>query len=261
MNRKKELTEGNIFRPSKHPNILIEQLKRQKKSFFVRSTTNITQIICDGVETSYMTHLDKPLFPAKQLFIFKVVSDDAQRWMKMNPDFVPNPKFPTNAYNFQYDIDNGVLTGTDLTSAYWYIAHKLGLLSNKTFVKLLDPKYKTTKLAALAVLGRQMVYDEYVDGKMSKDKAVLKDKTPELVNLYRHVRYECYRHMIEMTRLLGNDFMCYKTDCIYYRDNERNRKIVYAYLESEGMEFNQVIYDDELPKEQSAVDILKDNNK
>jgi hypothetical protein len=36
---------------------------------------------------------------------------------------------------------------------------------------------------------------------------------------------------------------------------------VYAYLEGEGLEFNQVIYDDEPPKEQSVVDILKDNNK
>lgn len=251
----------SLFRPSKNPSILINQLKKMKKSFYVRESRHITQVICDGVETSYVNFSDKPLFPINQLFIFRLVNDDAKRWAKMNPEYPSNPKFPTNAYNFQYDIDNGVLTGTDITSAYWYIAHKVGLISNKTFIRLLHPKYKTTKLAALAVLGRQMVYDEYVEGAKSKDKAVLKDKNQALVDIYRHVRYECYRHMIEISRLLGNDFMCYKTDCIYYRDTQENRKKVYEYLDNEGLEYNQVIYDDEPKGEQSVVDILKDNNK
>lgn len=254
MNRKVALS-SKVFRPTKNPNILIDQLKKQRKSFYVRQTKNVTTIICDGVETNFTNYSEKPLFPINQLFIFKMVTDDAYRWLKMNPDYPCNQKLPTNAYNFDYDLDNGTLTGTDISSAYWYIAHKIGVISNKTFVKLLDPKFKTTKLASLAVLGRQMVYDEYVDGEILPEKVVLRDKNASLVAIYRHIRYECYRHMIEMSMLLGRNFFCYKTDCIYYRDTQENKKIVYDYLESQGFDFNQVVYDDE-DKKESVVDIL-----
>jgi hypothetical protein len=250
------------FCPSKQPLVLVEQLKRQKKSFYVRQTRNVTQVVCEGVETSFVVRdkIEKPLFPLNQLFIFQLVNKDALRWAKMNPDFVGNTKFPTNVYNFNYDLDHGIITGTDITSAYWYIAHKVGLISNRTFIRLLHSRYKTTKLASLAVLGREMVFDEYVDGVKAPQKAVLKPKNQALIDIYRHIRYECYRHMIQMSLLLARDFFCYKTDCIYYRDTPQNRKIVYDYLESEGLEFNQVIYDDDTPKQETGVDILKNNH-
>lgn len=259
MSTYKELKTDKMFRPTKNPSILIEQLKKQKKSFYVRQTKNVTTIICDGVETNFKNYKEKPLFPIQQLFIFKMVNEDALRWLKMNPDYPCNQKLPTNAYNYNYELDYGNLVGTDITSAYWYIAHRIGLISNKTFLKLLDPKYKTTKLASLAVLGRQMVFDEYVDGKLLPEKAILKNQNTSLVAIYRHIRYECYRHMIEMSMLLGRDFFCYKTDCIYYRDTEANKKKVADYLNAEGLDFNQVIYDDENKDEQSVVDILKNN--
>lgn len=260
MSLKKSLSDEKFFRPTKHPKVLIEQLKRQKKSFYVRETSNISQIIVDGAEINYVKKSDNPLFPPSQLFIFKMVNDDARRWASMNPDFQGNVKFPTNTYNFDYDLEHGEITGTDIASAYWYIAHKIGLISNRTFLKLLPPKYKTTKLASLAVLGRQMVFDVYEEGKKLPEKAVLQEKNQALIDVYRHVRYECYRHMIEMARYLGRDFLCYKTDCIYYRDTAKNRKIVYDYLDSEGLDYNQVIYDEE-NKEQNAIDILKNNNE
>jgi hypothetical protein len=249
-----------MFRPTKNPKILIDQLKKQKKSFYVRQTKNITTIICEGVETNFKNYSDKPLFPINQLFIFRMVNDDATRWLRLNPNYPCNQKMPTNAYNYDYDLDYGVLTGTDITSAYWYIAHKLGLISNKTFLKLLHPKYKTTKLASLAVLGREMVWDEYIDGEVQPQKVTLKSRNLQLVAIYRHVRYECYKYMVEMSMLLGREFFCYKTDCIYYRDTPQNRKIVYQYLNDQGLDYNQVIYDDENKEPETSVDILKNNN-
>jgi hypothetical protein len=259
MSKKTKPLSSKLFRPTKNPSILIDQLKKQKKSFYVRQTKNITTIICDGMETNFMMKVDKPLFPINQLFIFKMVTDDALRWVKMNPDFQGNQKLPTNAYNYDYDLDYGIITGTDIASAYWYIAHRIGLISNKTFIRLLDPKYKTTKLASLAVLGRQMVYDEYINGVIQKEKVTLKETNIKLVSIYRHIRYECYRHMIEISMLLGREFFCYKTDCVFYRDTPQNRKIVYDYLDNVGLDYNQVIYDDEEKEEQTSVDILKNN--
>jgi hypothetical protein len=42
--------------------------------------------------------------------------------------------------------------------------------------------------------------------------------------------------------MLGEEFDCYKTDCIYYRDTEVNRKIVHDYFEEREMLFKQLVY-------------------
>jgi hypothetical protein len=48
--------------------------------------------------------------------------------------------------------------------------------------------------------------------------------------------------MYEISILLGQEFDCWKTDCIYYRDTEANRKIVQGYFEEREMLFKQLVY-------------------
>jgi hypothetical protein len=50
-----------------------------------------------------------------------------------------------------------------------------------------------------------------------------------------------------MATLLGNDFDAYRTDCIYYRDTEENRKIVYDYLDEHGFNYKQLVFEEEEP--------------
>ena len=47
--------------------------------------------------------------------------------------------------------------------------------------------------------------------------------------------------------MLGEDFICYKTDCIYYKDTPKNRDIVQTYLDSVDMEWKQLV-EPEKPK-------------
>ena len=50
--------------------------------------------------------------------------------------------------------------------------------------------------------------------------------------------------MWEISELLGEDFFCWKTDCIYYRDTPENRNIVHKYLEEREMLFKQLVFND-----------------
>jgi arsenate reductase-like glutaredoxin family protein len=50
-----------------------------------------------------------------------------------------------------------------------------------------------------------------------------------------------------MATMLGEDFICYKTDCIYYKDTPKNRDIVQTYLDSVDMEWKQLV-EPEKPK-------------
>ena len=47
--------------------------------------------------------------------------------------------------------------------------------------------------------------------------------------------------MYECSVLLGDDFDCWKTDCIYYRDTPENVEKVTAYFTSKDMLFKQLV--------------------
>jgi hypothetical protein len=55
--------------------------------------------------------------------------------------------------------------------------------------------------------------------------------------------------MTIMANMLGDDFICYKTDCIYYKDTPVNREMIQIYLDSVGLEWKQLIEPDR-PKEE-----------
>jgi len=95
-------------------------------------------------------------------------------------------------------------------------------------------------LASLANLSSAKEYQIIKDGVITEKTVVMK-YDPILQKVYNNIRYTCYEHMIIMADLLGDDFICYKTDCIYYRDTKENKKIVQDYLDSVNLEWKQLV--------------------
>ena len=56
--------------------------------------------------------------------------------------------------------------------------------------------------------------------------------------------------MMNMAAMLGDDFICYKTDCIYYKDTNKNREIVQMYLDSVSIDWKQLVEIDKPKKEE-----------
>ena len=233
------------FVPTANPKAIKDRLMRNGKDFVYRETKYMTQIIYDGVETIYRSK-DKESFPTSKLFIFKSVSNDAKRFLKDNPDWeLQESKYPVNHTNYDYDDTFGTVTGTDIQSAYWNIAYQMGIISEKTWSRAQGDDWKVIRLAALAVLGRTVAFHEYNKGK-KKDKPKLIHAEDERIKLlYRAIRYRCYEMMNEIAEILGDDYEAYRTDCIYYRDSEENRKKVYEYLDEREFYYKQLIYEDE----------------
>jgi hypothetical protein len=44
-----------------------------------------------------------------------------------------------------------------------------------------------------------------------------------------------------LAEMLADDFICYKTDCIYYKDNTKNRELVQVYLDSVNIDWKQLV--------------------
>jgi hypothetical protein len=224
---------------------LVNKLMMNKRNFLVRETPFMTTLIYDGREILYTKK--EMIFPASQLWIFRNVNSDAKKFAEKvergEAEFVMPEKHPTNYTNLEYDYSNGIITGTDVNSAYWTIAYQLGIISESTYNKASDAFYKVTRLAALAILGRTTAYKEYKDGKMMKEpKLFVGNKI--IKDFYRAIRYKCYQHMQDMGAMLGDDFEAYRTDCIYYRDTEENRQKCYDYLDKHGFAYKQLVFDE-----------------
>lgn len=241
---KKSETFGIVesrFQPSANPKSILNRLVKKGETFVYRETKFMTQIVYQGVETIYKSR-DTKSFPANKLFIFKMVKNDAMKFLEKNPNWEVPEKYPVNQTNYDYDASYGVITGTDINSAYWVIAHKLGVISDNTYTKAQGNDWKVIRLAALAVLGRSVAYQEYVGGVKQKTPIVIPSEDPRISLLYRSIRYKCFEMMTAIAELLGNDFEAYRTDCIYYRDTEDNRRKVYEYLDAEGFSYKQLEY-------------------
>lgn len=171
----------------------------------------------------------------KGMFLFGMVRRDARAYLRKHP----NLKLPKKHAQIEYasSINEellGDVTGTDLNHAYWRIAFNLGVISAKTYVKGLPDKYKAVRLAALSTVGANKNYFKIVDGKITNEvKTIIGDE--KLAQIYKLIRYTCYRHMNTLKRKLGSDFLVYKTDAIYYINTPENRKMVREYFKEKDL--------------------------
>lgn len=238
-------TFERVFKPKGKDSNYALMLIQRKQDFVMRKTKYYTSIIHDNQEAIFPSKDKDHNFPINQLWLFNAVRMDALKFLKNNPDFEMRTKLPTNVTNVEYDNSYGEITGTDIDSAYWTIAYRMGIISERTYKKANEnPSAKPTKLASLAVLGRTKAYHVYSKGEKQKEPLLVNPEHDKLRDIYRMIRYECYSYMSELARQLGKDFEAYRTDCIYYRDTKKNREIVYSYLDLCGFSYKQLVFDE-----------------
>ncbi len=221
------------------PDPHLKLLNRKKSNYFLKQTTETTIIIVHKTKFVY-THSTS--FPRNKLFLFKLVKDDAKKWVAGRDKIELPPETKSIKYNLNYDDSYGKITGTDINHAYWRIAFIKGIINERTYAYGLDPSCKALRLATISVLGKQRKYIKYVNG--YKQEFVTVDKGNEKLQVvYNYVRRYCYGLMKELSDLLGDDFDCWKTDCVYYRETEENIKKVHDFLNSKEIEFKQLTDD------------------
>lgn len=231
---------------SRNPETIIKMLERNKRSFYLRETSFLTTLIYDNTEISFTKK--NGMFPPNQLWIFNIVKKHAENFASQiergEKEFIMPEKLPTNLTNFDYDDSIGQITGTDINSAYWTIAHRLGIINDEVYNRVSADEFKVVRLAALAILGRDLVYREFKDGTVASQKKVVSG-SKMLKEFYKAIRYTCYQHMHTLSQILGNEFDAYRTDCIYYRNTPENIKLVHDYLDEHGFYYKQLVFDEQ----------------
>lgn len=220
---------------------MYSNLVEGKGDFLIRRGSECNELIFDGLHNVYAT--ESKNFPSNKIFLFNLVTRDVKKFLKTNPFVELPPKKEVTHYSYTYDLEDGKLTGTDLNHAYWRIAYAKGYISKRTYTYGLDDTAKPLRLATLSVLGREKVFEKWEKGEYVED-VVKKPKDEKLRMVYADIRYSCFYMMFELSKILGKDFFCWKTDCIYYRDTEKNKAIVQGYFNEREMLWKQLVYDE-----------------
>jgi hypothetical protein len=176
----------------------------------------------------------------KGMFLFGMVRKDVKEYLKTNTIKLPT-KFAQIEYNKELNEDLfGKITATDLNHAYWRIAYNLGIITDNTYTKGLNDDFKAVRLASLSTMGANKKYQKIKNGKLLDEyKIVYGDDT--LKDVYKLIRLTCYKYMNQVKKKLGRDFLCYKTDCIYYIDTQYNRKIVKDFFKEKDLYMKQLV--------------------
>lgn len=202
-----------------------------QKSFKVRKSPNIIEIITSTGQKLY--HHRNERFK-EGLYLFNMVKKDVERFLDENGLIEPYYELPVNFSNTTYDYSNNII-GMDINNAYWSVAHLKGYISKKTYDKGLEQKdgMKSIRLSCLSTLGKSRMYSVYENGEYVGEEEVNDDE--DLRTIYDDIRYSTYGVMNEIAEELGDDFCCWKTDCIFFTDTEENRQIARDIIESYGL--------------------------
>jgi len=231
---------------------LMKRIELLKDDAYIRKGSYSTDIIWQGRRFVFPN-------PKKSvnnnIWIFKAVILDVKKHI-LTHNIREKKKLPVNNWNISNKSYKGKITATDLDHAYWRIAFLNEYISMKTYLKGLELKDKSLRLSSLANLSSIKEYSLIKDGKLSDEKIVLK-YDPILHKVYNNIRYSCYEYMVTIADMLGDDFICYKTDCIYYKDTEANRLMVQDYFDSVAMEWKQLVE----PTMPTKEDVIKSMNQ
>ncbi len=250
----RKVPKQNEFNCKYREKQMLEFIKDYKADALIRIGNFSTEILW-GNRAMMFPAKDKDDKPYKKgMFLFGMVRKDAANFLKNKKNFKGARKYPVNESNEKFDKWEFRITATDLNHAYWRIAYNLGVISEHTYEKGLDDDFKVVRLAALSTLGASKDYLAIKKGKIT-DEVVTLGGDDNLKTLYKTIRYTCYKFMQEIKKLLGDDFVAYRTDCIYYCDTQENRKMVHDYCKERHMAYKQLygdrkaLYDKEISED------------
>jgi hypothetical protein len=219
---------------------LVNRIKELGENALIKRGTFSTEIVW-GKRSYIFPSVNKKDYATfrKGLFLFGKVRSEAQKFINENPNF-RLPKEERSIHFSEVEPPSNVkICATDLNHAYWRIALNKGIISQATYKRGLPKGFKSVRLASLSTLGAGRTFTQISDGRLTNQRITIGGDEP-LRRVYKLIRFTCFRHMAKLKKMLGRDFLAYKTDCIYYVDTPDNRKLVTDYFNKHNLSFKQL---------------------
>ena len=214
---------------------ILRFIEANKGDGYIKQGVFSTQIIYGGYKYVFPRTL-KAEKNKDGLFLFATVRKEAKCWLRKNPKFRLPTRYGTVVYTEKRVRKGTKMAACDLNHAYWRIAYLNGVISKKTYLQGLPARFKAMRLAALSTLGGGKTYRVIENGVIT-DKTEILQGDEKLRRVYEMIRLQCYAHMHNIRKRLGDAFIAYRTDCIYYYDTPKNRSIVMDYLDAHDLDW------------------------
>lgn len=207
----------------------IENYTKLKKSFKIRESSNYVEIVHFSGKKLY--HNKNKKF-SEGLYLFRMVKYDIKNYLKNN-ELKLYQELPVNFFNIEYNKKNDTI-GIDIDNAYWSVAFLKGYITEKTYNKGLEKEgLKSIRLSTLSTLGKKRIYKVFINGEYTHDEE--KNESEKLQLVYNDIRFSTYGVMYELSEILQEDFYCWKTDCIFFKNTNKNIEIVKKHINNYGL--------------------------
>ena len=220
--------------------LLIKKLSTLGQEYYFKEQDNMNYVFYDN--TLYVHSKNKNFL--KGLYLFRLVKNDFDKWLKINKEVSFIEKFRPFFKNENIKIKEGQEKYSyDINHAYWRVAFINGYISEKTYehglkLKQKNDEFKQLYCMALSSQGRSKTLEGYV-GKENNGKKIVIEKNIQHRFIYDDIRNKTYSIMDEIAFILKDDFVEYNIDCITFLGIE-NKKIVENFFESKNLTFKQI---------------------
>lgn len=209
-------------------------IKKLKVNGYFREGSYVSEIFTDGRRVLF----PRMAFSRNCFWIYNSVIKDVAEYLKTNKP-KRTKRYPSIFWNKSMTEYSGKITATDINYAYWRIAYLRGYICEQTYLRGLEIKDKSMRNSSLSNLNSEKQWYIIKNGNLT-ERSFIVSKPDNYKNIYNDIRFFCYKLMNDLSLRLGNDFICYKVDCIYYVDTKANRKLVQGFLNENEMEWKQL---------------------
>jgi hypothetical protein len=240
--RKRQLAKHQEFCNKDAQGMIMRRMSVEKSDGYIRSGTFSSEVVWGNTSFIFPIAAKKKHSEFKKgMFLFGMVRKDAKNFLAKGIKFKLPKRNPSVEYNMKYvNGYDGAITATDLNHAYWRIAYNLGIITKHAYIKGLEVDSKATRLAALSTLGSSKKYFIIKNGDVTNEMITV-GGDEQLAKLYTYIRYTCFKMMKDVKKMLGDDFLGYKVDCIYYVKSKENIALVRNYFKEKGLVMKQLV--------------------
>lgn len=197
----------------------LEYARKSKQSFQIVSTGLSRKILMpNGYKLNYFGRKGAQNL-VEGAFLVMMVRREIDAYIEKNG--TPPQVEPTQVQTFNFTAIRKVLSGkrkpivgVDINACYWFVAHKLGYISDTLFERGLNTKKKKGLLIAIGCLNKLPMIKTYQDGvciDTSFDTAQHQMYSP----FYWNIIYHTHQLMIDSFKVFGDDWYMFLTDCLF----------------------------------------------
>jgi hypothetical protein len=193
--------------------------KKSKQSFTIVSTgLSRKMVLPNGYKLNYFGRKGSNNL-VEGAFLVMMVKREIDAYIEKNG--VPPKVEPTQVQTFNFTAIKKVLSGNrqpivgvDINACYWYVAHKLGYISDSLFERGLNTKKKKGLLISIGCLNKLPMIKTYENGECVSTTFDFEYNDTYSPFYWNIINYT-YELMIESFYIFGDDWYMYLTDCLF----------------------------------------------